>query len=137
MSESTRITYWNATPILDQTETTVFIRVDRAMTFVRDQAKRSINRGNADGKHPSREGQPPKKVSALLFLSVAKAVWIDGRTIYGAVGTNLIYGRRLELGFVGVDSLGRKISQGPRPWLRPALINNAGAVRRILGIKAA
>lgn len=135
MSESTRITYWNAAPILDRTQGQILVRVDRAMTFVRDQAKRSINRGNVGGKNPSREGEAPKKVSTRLFFSVAKAVWIDGRTIYGAVGTNVIYGRRLELGFVGVDSLGRKISQGPRPWLRPALINNAGAVRRILGIR--
>ena len=38
----------------------------------------------------------------------------------GAVGTNVEYARRLELGFVGQDKLGRTINQKPRPHLLPA-----------------
>jgi hypothetical protein len=36
------------------------------------------------------------------------------------VGPDVPYGRRIELGFIGTDSLGRKYHQGPRPYLRPA-----------------
>ncbi|MEZ7005671.1 HK97 gp10 family phage protein [Streptomyces sp. AD55] len=46
------------------------------------------------------------------------------RLPYGAVctiGTDLPYGRRLEFGFVGTDSLGRKYNQPPFPHVQPAL----------------
>lgn len=45
-----------------------------------------------------------------------------GRTAGGTVaivGTNAPQGRRLELGFVGTDSLGRHFSQRPRPHFEP------------------
>lgn len=35
-------------------------------------------------------------------------------------GTNIIYGPRLEFGFVGKDSLGRTYNQPAYPYLRPA-----------------
>ena len=38
----------------------------------------------------------------------------------GVVGTNVEYAKRLELGFVGEDSLGRTINQKPRPHIIPA-----------------
>ena len=38
----------------------------------------------------------------------------------GVVGTNVEYARRLELGFVGTDSLGRTYNQKPRPHIIPA-----------------
>lgn len=40
------------------------------------------------------------------------------------------YARRIELGFVGVDSLGRHYHQAPEPYMRPAFDNqkdNAGS----------
>lgn len=43
---------------------------------------------------------------------------------YGAVctlGTDLPYGRRLEFGFSGTDSLGRSYNQPPFPHVQPAL----------------
>lgn len=46
----------------------------------------------------------------------------------GRVGSNVIYARRVELGFVGVDSLGRKYNQKPRPYLRTALEKNRKAI---------
>lgn len=44
-----------------------------------------------------------------------------GGTTVGVVGTTRPQGRRLELGFVGVDSLGRHYHQPPYPHFRPAL----------------
>ncbi|MFF9287513.1 HK97 gp10 family phage protein [Streptomyces griseosporeus] len=46
------------------------------------------------------------------------------RIPYGAVctlGTDLPYGRRLEFGFTGTDSLGRSYNQPPFPHVQPAL----------------
>lgn len=43
---------------------------------------------------------------------------------YGAlctIGTDLPYGRRLEFGFTGTDSLGRYYEQKPFPHVQPAL----------------
>ena len=54
---------------------------------------------------------------------------IDGLT--GRVGSNVEYARRIELGFVGVDSLGRKFNQQPYPYLRPALHKNE---KKIIGL---
>lgn len=36
------------------------------------------------------------------------------------MGTNIVYGPRLEFGFVGKDSLGRVYNQPAYPYLRPA-----------------
>lgn len=36
------------------------------------------------------------------------------------VGTEVAYGRRIEFGFIGADSLGRNYHQAPSPYLRPA-----------------
>ncbi len=37
-----------------------------------------------------------------------------------AVGTNLVYARRIEHGFQGQDSLGRNYNQAPKPYVYPA-----------------
>jgi hypothetical protein len=37
------------------------------------------------------------------------------------VGTNVQYAKRIEFGFIGVDSMGRYYNQAPRPYLFPAL----------------
>jgi HK97 gp10 family phage protein len=37
-----------------------------------------------------------------------------------AVGTDVAYARRIELGFAGRDSRGRVFHQPPQPYLRPA-----------------
>ena len=46
------------------------------------------------------------------------------RLPYGAqctIGTELPFGRRLEFGFTGTDSLGRSYAQPPFPHVQPAL----------------
>lgn len=46
------------------------------------------------------------------------------------IGTNVPYARRLEYGFVGPDALGRVYNQPAHPYIRPAMDENRGAVRR-------
>lgn len=45
------------------------------------------------------------------------------------VGSDTPYAARLEFGFEGADSRGRVYHQGPRPYLRPAIFENAEAVK--------
>ena len=54
------------------------------------------------------------------------------KELTGVVGSNVVYARRMELGFVGTDSLGRKYNQGPRPYLRPALHKNEKVILKLL-----
>lgn len=45
------------------------------------------------------------------------------------VGSDTPYAARLEFGFEGADRRGRIYHQGPRPYLRPAIMENAEAVK--------
>ena len=105
----------------------------RATIFLRDEVKKSINRGNPTGRDPSLPGEPPKKVTSRLFQSIAQAVIVLPTEVIGAYGTNVEYALRLELGFVGTDSLGRRYDQAPRPYIRPALQNNRVRIAKMLG----
>jgi len=45
------------------------------------------------------------------------------------VGTNVVYGPRVEFGFAGKDALGRVYNQAAQPYLRPALNDNRAAIQ--------
>ena len=70
------------------------------------------NTGRAYGKDPSRPGEPPKKVTEVLLQSIAFAVETDDTGITLSVGTNVTYGKHLELG---------TSKMAARPYLRPSL----------------
>lgn len=135
MSQFARITAWHA----DKVEAAALKEQERRMAlaveYVRGMVRRKINRGNRRGNNPSLPGEPPKKVSGDLFRSIAtKVARGTGRfAVYGVVGSNLPYARRLELGFVGMDKAGRRYDQQPRPYLRPSIAENRDAIKRILG----
>lgn len=59
---------------------------------------------------PSQPGQPPHRVTGRLASSVGHLIEPDG--LAGIVGTNVVYGRYLELG---------THKMAARPWLRPAV----------------
>lgn len=82
--------------------------------------------GRLVGLDPSKPGEPPKVLYGRLRQSIKAAIARMGTNAFSAklslkVGSNVEYARRLEYGFVGQDSLGRNISQAPRPFFRPAL----------------
>lgn len=120
----------------DEMERALRARLSRNMKqaalYVKGQVQRSINRGNADGKNPSAPGEPPKKVTARLFQSIATDQRESPLEITGVIGTNVEYAKRLEYGFTGTDSAGRVVDQAPRPFLRPGIENNRQAIRTIL-----
>jgi HK97 gp10 family phage protein len=73
------------------------------------------------GANPSAPGEPPHKQTGRLLGSVA---WeVDKNSLVGRVGTNLDYGRFLELGTQKMAA---------RPWLRRALREMTARVKAIL-----
>lgn len=126
---------WNGDDVEREIRARVSRNMDMATLYLKGQVQRSINRGNATGADPSKPGEPPKKVSARLFQSIATDKRESPMEITGLVGTNVEYARRLELGFVGTDSAGRTIDQAPRPFLRPALTASLTAIGRVLARK--
>ena len=66
----------------------------------------------------SAPGQPPAQATSGLRQSIKFSVEKEAGAVVGKVGTDLKYGKRLEFGFMGVDSLGRRYNTAPRPWLK-------------------
>lgn len=88
---------------------------------VKERAKALVDVPNPTGLTPSAEGEPPRKVTGELQRNIDGLVVTEGTTVRGFVIAAVPYARRLEFGFVGVDSIGRVYNQGPRPYMRPAL----------------
>lgn len=80
---------------------------------------RRAGRGKRRKYHvTSAPGETPAVDSGRLKGSITHNLWRLGQTMLVArVGTNVKYARRLEYGFTGVDSLGRRINQKPRPFM--------------------
>ena len=74
------------------------------------------------GKSPSAPGEPPHVQTGRLRASVAFEV--DKESLTARVGTNVKYGRYLELG--------TRAGIAPRPWLRRALAETAAQINAIL-----
>ncbi len=126
---------WNGKEAIRLIDLEAGKRVDGALRFVRDKAKIKVSRsqptiihGKSEGRSrkgldPSKPGEPPKKVTGSLRLSIRKE--FDKASVSGRVGTNVPYGKHLELGTRNMD---------PRPWLRPTLTENAAELRARFGI---
>ena len=72
-----------------------------------------------------------KRIVPVVTSRLRTSITNEVEETVGRVGTNVEYARRVELGFVGVDSLGRHYNQAPKPYLRPALEKNRS---KILGL---
>ncbi|MFE4869542.1 HK97 gp10 family phage protein [Streptomyces sp. NPDC056682] len=67
-------------------------------------------------------GRPgPRVITGRYRASWNSEVHRAGPVVSGEVGSGAPQARRLEFGFVGVDSLGRHYSQRPYPHLGPAV----------------
>ena len=76
----------------------------------------------------SAPGNPPYKQQGHLRRSIAWEIVNRGEAITARVGTNLLYGRYLELGTRRMKA---------RPFLRRALAQHQAAIRRIVAGNAA
>lgn len=69
-----------------------------------------------------RTGPPgPRIITGNYARSLALQTGFTGGGPVARVGTNAPQGRRLELGFVGTDSIGRTYNAPPYPHFGPAL----------------
>lgn len=109
-------------------------RMEKAVLALKRDVRKAISKKSPPA---SSEGEPPHVLDNHLRPGIMDEVdpMTRGGDIVGRVGTNVKYARRLELGFVGTDKLGRKINQGPRPYLRATLIENKETYEKILGKK--
>jgi hypothetical protein len=115
-------------------------RMDQTVELLVGKAKRKVNRGQPTkqvgrsrvGLDPSKPGEPPKIVTSELQQSIKARVIKTAKVVRGFIGSNLVYARRQELGFVGVDSLGRRVVHLHRPYLRPTLLENKKMIKRKL-----
>lgn len=86
----------------------------------RDLAVRAIRVESAAKQNAT--GRPgPNVVTDRLRSSITWALGSDLASVYADIGSAVVYARRIELGFTGVDSLGRYYDQPAYPYLRPAL----------------
>lgn len=93
------------------------------------QPTRRTKGGYLVGLNPSAEGEPPHVLYGQLRQGITWQVKREAMRIIAIIGVNLAKAARLELGFVGTDSKGRNIHQGPRPYLRPGLEKVLGTFR--------
>lgn len=103
--------------------------------LVGDVRKRlNIGVGRSGGKvtQRSKPGEAPRKDTNTLFKSINHRVEESGKDILLKIGANVPYAARLEFGFVGTDSRGRQINQAPRPFLRPAIIDNRKKIIKLI-----
>lgn len=125
---------WNADSMRDALRRKIARGLTRAALIVEKAAITKVNigqpvrrtkGGHTVGLNPSKPGEPPHVLLGRLKQSITHSdveEHEDKLTI--KVGTNVIYGQRLERGFVGTDAKGRNVNQAPRPYLRPSLDEN-------------
>jgi phage gpG-like protein len=86
------------------------------------RAKKGLKGRRVYGAFPSAPGEPPRKQTGRLRASVTYEV--DETELTGRVGTNVRYGRYLELG--------TEHGLLPRPWLRRALAESKAEIDSLL-----
>lgn len=130
-----RILSWNAGAFQDKTAQQVARGMTQAVIYLEGEAKQLVS---TPGPEPSKPGEPPHRQKGNLRADIShEAATIDGTTVRAAVGVldgsiAEDYARRLELGFFGLDSLGRNYSQEPRPFLRPTVLRNREKVVELI-----
>lgn len=133
---------WN-TNYIPELEREIGKRVQAAGYFVMTEARKlisvagrtvsftTIGKGKNKGKqkkvvgpmgsNPSKPGEPPHRQTGRLRASVAQEH--EPAKLTSRVGTNVAYGKFLELGTAKMAA---------RPWLRRTLANNRNKVREMI-----
>ncbi|MFH8635496.1 HK97 gp10 family phage protein [Streptomyces goshikiensis] len=79
-------------------------------------------------------GRPgPRVIAGRYRASWQSEVHSAGPVFIAQVGSTAPQARRLEYGFVGTDSLGRRYAQPPFPHVGPAMQQAGPVVARLLG----
>jgi hypothetical protein len=121
---------WNGSGAIEHVRGKAMGFIRRACIEVKRRAKQLLavaGSGRVKGRKSgpivrSLPGEPPRKQTGRLWASVDYEV--DEADMSGRVGTNVEYGRALELG--------KKRGLKPRPWLRRALAEMTARVNELL-----
>jgi hypothetical protein len=118
--------------------------VRQAAAMLEGQIKRKLGTGARTGheyKVPgtknktytaSAPGEAPAVMLSNYMNSITHDVAVKPNEIVGTTGTNQKQGKRLEFGFVGTDSLGRRYNQAPRPHMKVTYEENKDALKNKL-----
>lgn len=115
-------------------------KMELCCAMVSGYIKQTLSISNFGGTQPSKPGDPPHAGTGMLRNSITFLVDKRPDEVVGTVGVARglganKYALRLELGFVGIDSLGRNVNQLPRPFLKPSLVKKKREIRVILAGK--
>lgn len=117
---------WYGPQVIVATREILGNRIKAAGIYLRDKIKLKIGRTqpvrNGWGLNPSKPGEYPKIVTSWLRTGI-EAEYDDG-ILTSRVGTNVPYGRDLQLG---------RHDLAPRPWLSMAIAEFTPALKNIIG----
>jgi hypothetical protein len=109
--------------------TGIGVAVEAAAAQAVTEAAHYIERG-AKQRAPVRTGTLRRSITVFGPNRLAAGVY------EAFVGPTAVYGRRVELGFVGSDSLGRRFNQAGHPYLGPAVEEaHAGPIHAIFAAR--
>jgi hypothetical protein len=94
-----------------------------ALALIPQRAKAATHGGVEMAAHAMEaeaKGNAPVVTGTLRRSIYTEGPMSDGADVLARVGPTVVYGRRVELGFSGADSLGRVYNQEGRPYMRPA-----------------
>lgn len=118
--------------------------VRQASALLEGEIKRKLGSGTRTGKtYPvpgtksktytaSAPGEAPAVMLSNYMNSITHDVKVEPNQITGTTGTNQEQGKRLEFGFVGTDSLGRRYNQEPRPHMKVTYEENREKIKQKL-----
>jgi hypothetical protein len=132
----------NASSVISKLDSVAVERMKRATFIVRNETVKTLT-GNRSGEltrvpgkkkmyRPSIPGEPPAQRLGHLRSSVDVEVKGEGRQVVGRVGTDLEYGKRLELGHISGSG---GPDQKKRPWLAPSFEKALPSVKSELSRK--
>jgi len=102
--------------------------------LIRDNARREFE-GNHPKGQPHVGGNRPNVVTGSLRRSIMlippEPIMLGPGKYTISVAPTMIYGRRIELGFTGTDSLGRHFNQPPYAYLQPGVDKALPVIPRI------
>ena len=100
--------------------------VSEGASLIEREAKKGFaGQHNQGTPRPNPDETRPYSVTSALRRSIHRTPTTPARVGRGSylqsVAPTMAYGRRIELGFSGTDSLGRLFNQRPYPFLQPAV----------------
>jgi Bacteriophage HK97-gp10, putative tail-component len=96
--------------------------IDRIVAKAGDTAEQIVTEGGHLVEAAAKARAPVVTGTLRRSITVAEITPIGAGGWMSTTGPTTAYGRRIELGFHGVDRIGRHYNQGGHPYLSPALL---------------